>query len=467
MAVMLREVAMRIARPISALTLVVLLGCGASVQESGSSAPAPRKADPAAAERVRQAFLHAWHGYRQYAWGHDDLNPVSRTSRDWYGVSLLMTPVDAYDTMLLMGLRAEAADAKRLILQQLSFDQDISVQLFEVTIRLLGGLLSAYQIDGDRAFLKLATELGTRLLPAFDSPTGMPYRFVNLRTGAIRDSLSNPAEIGTLMLEFGTLSKLTGNPVYYQKAKAAVAELFRRRSSLDLVGSTIDVRTGTWQDTVSHVGSGIDSYFEYLLKSWRLFGDPDFQRMWDTSISAVQHRVADERYQGLWYGQVGMRSGVRTGTQFGSLEAFLPAVLVLAGDTVRAERLMESVYRMWTSFTLEPETMDYSTMSIVSPEYQLRPESLESAYYLYCFTGRQQYQDMGKTMFDEIERWTRTDAGFSALADVRSKHKADRMHSFLFAETFKYAYLLFAAPSLLDLRSVVFNTEAHPLKRTW
>ena len=62
-----------------------------------------------------------------------------------------MTPVDAYDTMLLMGLTDEAADAKRLILERLSFDQDVSVQVFEVTIRLLGGLLSAYEMDGDPA----------------------------------------------------------------------------------------------------------------------------------------------------------------------------------------------------------------------------------------------------------------------------------------------------------------------------
>jgi mannosidase alpha-like ER degradation enhancer 2 len=121
--------------------------------------------------------------------------------------------VDAYDTMLLMGLDAEAAGAKRLILDRLSFDRDISVQVFEVTIRLLGGLLSAYQMDHDPRFLTLATDLGDRLLPAFRSPTGMPFRYVNLRTGATRDSVSNPAEIGTLMLEFGSLAKLTGRPL--------------------------------------------------------------------------------------------------------------------------------------------------------------------------------------------------------------------------------------------------------------
>jgi mannosidase alpha-like ER degradation enhancer 2 len=417
--------------------------------------------------RVRRAFLHAWRGYRRYAWGHDDLNPVSRTPHDWYGTSLLMTPVDAFDTMVLMGLAKEAADAKRLILDRLSFDHDVSVQVFEVTIRLLGGLLSAYQMDGDPGFLRLATDLGNRLLPAFDAPTGMPYRYVNLKTGETRDPLSNPAEIGTLILELGTLSELTGNPVYYDKAKRAVMELYRRRSGIGLVGSTIDVRTGEWRDSLSHVGGGIDSYYEYLLKAWRLFDDEDFHDMWEATIGPVNRYLADDRSGGLWYGQADMTTGRRAGTQFGALEAFLPAVLALAEQTGRAERLMESVNRMWTTFGVEPETIDYSSMSIVYPGYQLRPEALESAYYLFRLTGNQRYRDMGGTMFDALERWTRTDVGYAALTDVRTGEKQDRMHSFLLAETLKYAYLLFAPPETLDPQRVVFNTEAHPIVRTW
>jgi glycosyl hydrolase family 47 len=419
------------------------------------------------ADRVRQAFRHAWRGYRRYAWAHDDLNPISRTPHDWYAAPLLMTPVDAYDTMLLMGLNAEAADAKRLILERLSFNHDMTVQVFEVTIRILGGLLSAYQMDRDPRFLRLATELTDRLLPAFDSPTGMPFRYVNLRTGATRDPVSNPAEIGTLMLEFGALSGLTGNPEYYARAKRGVEEVFRRRSPLGLVGSTIDVRTGEWQDTRSHVGGYIDSYYEYLLKAWLLFGDQDLRRMWESSIGPVNQYLADEEFGGLWYGQVDMASGKRVATEFGALEAFLPAVLALGGDLPRGERLMSSVYRMWTTFTVEPEAIDYSSMRVVSPEYQLRPESLESAYYLYALTGKERYRDMGRAMFEAIDRWTRTEAGYAALGDVRTKEKRDRMPSFLFAETLKYAYLLFAPAETLDLRTVVFNTEAHPLRRTW
>ncbi len=419
-------------------------------------------------ERVRQAVIHAWQGYKQYAWGHDDLNPQSRTPHDWYdGKPLLMTPVDSYDTLVLLGLTAEAAEAKQLIMDRLSFDRDISVQVFEVTIRLLGGLLSAYQLDQDPRWLKLATDLGTRLLPAFKSPTGMPYRFVNLRSGALSDSVSNPAEIGTLMLEFGTLAKLTNRPEFYDTAKRAVTELYKRRSPLGLVGSTLNVRTGAWVDSTSHVGGGIDSYYEYLLKSSRLFQDLDLGLMWRDSATSMNRYLADERYQGLWYGQTHMFTGKSLGTEFGALEAFLPAVLALSGDTKRAALLMDSVHRMWRTFGVEPEVLDYSDMKIEYPGYELRPESIESAYYMYKLTGDKRYQQMGREMFEAIEKWTRSETGYAALKDVRTKEKRDRMHSFLIAETFKYAYLLFAPSETVDFKNVVFNTEAHPLRRTW
>src|SRR5260221_88538 len=155
----------------------------------------------------------------------------------------------------------EPTQSKTLILERLSFDLDISVQVFEVNIRLLGGLLAAYQLDGDEAFLTLADDLGRRLLPAFDSPTGMPYRFLNLRSGEKNQPVSNPAEIGPLTLEFGTLGRLTGNQKFFQAAKAAVVSLFERRSSLDLVGSRINVETGEWLEPRSHVGGRIDSYY--------------------------------------------------------------------------------------------------------------------------------------------------------------------------------------------------------------
>src|SRR5919198_595143 len=193
------------------------------------------------AMRVRTEFLHAWNNYERYAWGHDALRPLTKSPRDWYGQSLLMTPVDALDTLILMHFDAEAERARSLIVSDLSFDRDISVKNFEVTIRLLGGLLSSYQLTGDRRLLSLAEDLGNRLLPVFNSPTGLPYGYVNLRTSRTRYPVTNPAETGTLLLEFGTLSKLTGRPEFYDKAKRALVETYARRTSLGLVGAKINV----------------------------------------------------------------------------------------------------------------------------------------------------------------------------------------------------------------------------------
>ncbi len=423
-------------------------------------------ADTQTADSIRTEFLHAWNAYRQYAWGHDALDPLTRHPRDWYGASLCMTPVDAFDTMVLMGLTREAAEAKQLIVDSLSFDRDMEVQGFEVTIRLVGGLLSAYQLDGDRRFLALATDLARRLLPLYSSPTGMPYRFVNLRTGAVRDSINNPAEIGTSLLEFGLLSRLTGDSAYAQRAKRAVTELFRRRSSIGLVGTTIDVTTGQWVDRSSHIGGMIDSYYEYLLKAAILLKDEECRHMWEQSNAAIERYVADTSTGSLWYGVVDMESGNRLRTVFGSLEAFFPAVLCLGGDTARAAQLESSCLRMWNVYGIEPEEFDYTRMTALSPQYYLRPEIIESAYYLFRFTGDERYRDMGRIFFDGIRRYCRTGAGYAMLKSVITKEQGDRMESFFFAETLKYLYLLFADPQTLPFDQVVFNTEAHPFRRT-
>jgi ER degradation enhancer, mannosidase alpha-like 2 len=418
------------------------------------------------ARRVRQEFLHAWSGYRKYAWGHDALMPLSHKPHDWYAHSLLMTPVDGLDTMIVMGLKPQANEARRLIDTQLNFDQDMYVKDFEITIRMLGSLLSSYELTGDKRLLTLADDLGRRMLPMFNSPTGMPYEYVNLRTGAVRGAVSNPAEIGSLLIEYGMLARLTGKQEYYDKAKRAVVELYRRRSSIGLVGSAINVETGLWTDPTAGIMGGIDSYYEYLLKAAILFGDKDCEQMWQVSVAAINKYLADQRPDGLWYGQADMNSGKRTTTDYGALDAFFPAVLVLSGDMDRAARLQDSGYKMWNLNGVEPDELDYAKMQIVNAEYPLRPEIIESAYYLYHSTHDPKYLAMGKTFFDSLVKYCRTPDGFAALKDVRTKQKDDAMESFFFAETLKYLYLIFAPPATLDFDSVVFNTEAHPMKRS-
>jgi ER degradation enhancer, mannosidase alpha-like 2 len=390
-----------------------------------------------------------------------------------------MTPVDSLDTMILMGFKVEAAATKKFIIENLSFDKDISVQNFEVTIRLLGGLLSSYQLTGDKRLLNLAEDLGNRLLPVFESPTGIPYRYVNLRTGKVHGEKTNPAESGTLLIEFGTLAKLTRRPIFYDKAKRALVETYKRRSPIGLVGTWINVETGKWTDTDSHISGAIDSYYEYLLKCWLLFDDPDCRRMWVESIAAINKYLADEVERSvsslghrriireLWYGHADMTTGQRTTTVYGALDAFFPAVLALGSDLDRAKRLQESSFRMWRLHGIEPEELDYKKMVVVSPGYHLRPEIAESTYYLHHYTKDPAYLRMGETLWKDFVNHCKNDVGYAALKSVITKEKADTMQSFLFAETFKYFYLLFAPPKTLNFNKVIFNTEAHPIRRTW
>jgi hypothetical protein len=417
------------------------------------------------AEKVKQEFLHSWNAYKKYAWGNDQLKPLSKTFRNWYNESLLMTPVDAFDTMILMGLTEEANETKELIFEKLEINKNISVQNFEITIRLLGGLISAYQLDGDERFLDLAEDLGNRLLPVFNSKTGMPYRYVNLQNGELRDSINNPAEIGTLMLEFGMLSKLTGNSVFYDKAKHAITEIYNRRSKIGLVGTQINVETGEWTNTDSHISGMIDSYYEYLIKSYLLFDDKDFKVMYDESINAVNKYLLDSVSTGLWYAHADMNTGEKTQTVFGALDAFMPGMLVLGDDFKTAEQIQESCYKMWTHFGIEPEEFNYKTFEVTSPYYILRPENIESAFYLYRATKNPKYLEMGKTFFDSIIKYCKVDEGYASLKSVMSKEKMDSMESFYLAETLKYLYLIFAPEETLNLQKNVFNTEAHPFKK--
>ncbi len=434
-------------------------------QSGGTNGAAIDKAKMA--EEIKKEFLFCWDSYKKYAWGHDELDPIAKKGTNWYSVPFYMMPVDAMDTMILMGLKKEADEDREFVETHLNFDQDVFVSNFEFTIRFVGGLLSSYELTGDKKLLDLAVDLANRELPAYKSPTGMPYSAVNLRTGAVKGAVNNPAGIGTMMVEFGTLTKLTGDTVYYNTAKRALLKLYSLRSGIGLVGDKINVETGQWVGTDCSVSGRIDSYYEYLIKSAILFHDRDCRRMWDSSIAAINKYLFDSTSTGVWYGHADMYTGKRTATMFGSLDAFFPGTLCLAGEVHRAAEVEESWYKVWKKYGIEPEDFDYGTMTIKDPGYYLRPEIMESAYYLYNYTGDPRYLVMQKTYFDDLVKYCKTDCGFVQLKNVATHEKGQGMPSYFLAETMKYLYLTFAPPGTLDFNKVIFNTEAHPMQKDW
>jgi hypothetical protein len=415
-------------------------------------------------KQVIDACRHAWNGYKEFAWGYDDLQPLTRNGKNWYKHSMLMTPVDSYDSFIILGMKKEAAEAKKLILTQPDFDIDNEVQVFEITIRILGGLISAYELDGNKKFLDLAIDLAERMMPAFNTPTGMPWRYIHLQSGAVRDSINNPAEIGTLMMEFGKLSTITGNRKYYETAKKAIMEVFKRRSGIGLVGLQINVLNGEWKNPGSQIGAYIDSYYEYLYKSWKVFGDLDFKNAWDLHHAAINRYLISKQKQGWFLTNVNMNTGLELKPHYGALDAFYAGLLAYAGDISTAIEVQKANAWMWNEFNIEPEVFNFKTGELMHGAYILRPENIESCFYLYRATKDAQYLWMGKKMFDDINKHCRHETGYASLKNVSTFEKMNSMQSFFLAETLKYSYLLFAPEEAFDLDKYVFNTEAHPFK---
>lgn len=295
----------------------------------------------------------------------------------------------------------------------------------------------------------------------------MPYGDINLATGAVGRPVTNPAEIGTRLIEFGALSKLTGDTTYYNVAKRAVMKLYSLRSKIGLVGNAIDVDTGQWEGTDCSVGGGIDSYFEYLIKSALLFHDKNLMSMWQTTLPAINKYLRDSTSTGIWYGHADMNTGQRTGGDYGSLDAFWCDPLCVGGDLSDAIALGESNFKMWNLFGIEPEGFNYGTITVTSPGYYLRPELIESIYYLYHYTQDPRYLQEGQVIFDDLMKYCKTPYGYTQLSSVITKQKTDDMPSYFLAETMKYLYLLFAPQNTIDWNTTIFNTEAHPIQDTW
>ncbi len=417
------------------------------------------------AEDVINETLRTWHAYVTYAWGADELLPLSRQYRNWYDEPMYISLIDAYSTLKIMGIEDESTRIEQFVADTISFDKDIYVKTFEMNIRVLGGLLSMYDLSGNEKILEKARDLADRMMPAFDTPSGMPYYYVNLRTGGVRGAEICAAEAGTFLLEMGALSYYTKDPSYYQKAKRATQAVYDSRSDLGLISQNYNVETGAPLDSLSHVGCFIDSYYEYLHKGYLLFGDADLKEMWETSLEAINKYIAVETDSTLWYGAANKYTGEIIKEHDVTLwDAFFPLVLISSGDSARAAKSVYTWDKLWNKHSLLPMGYNFHRDEITNPRFYLNPELIESAYYMYHYTNDTLYLNMLQQYWADIKEYCRTDIAYTHIENVITKEQADQMSTFFFAETLKYFYLAFSG-SEVHPENYVFNTEAHPYKK--
>ncbi|KAK9371198.1 glycoside hydrolase [Lipomyces kononenkoae] len=440
-------------------------------------------------EETREAFYHGWNHYLRYGFPDDEIGPIScislgrdRANPNNIGINDVLgdyslTLVDSLDTLAMMDDQAGFESAVKKVERFVQFDLPSRVQVFETTIRMLGGLLSGHiyatsdslghKIKGyDGSLLLLAVDLADRLLPAFDTPTGIPLARVNLRYGSKNENITETCTAGaaSLVLEFATLSRLTGDDKYENAARKAFFAVWDRRTSLNVVGSAIDAVTGLWLSAYSGIGASVDSFFEYALKSYILLDDESFLDVFSKSYAAIKENILD----GWIYRNIHIVTGAAVTSWIDSLAAFFPGLQVLAGDINAAVRGHLVYYHIWMTYAGLPERWNYAVNqgSVELGWYGLRPEFVESNYFLYRATKDPFYLHVGAQILSDIQLRCRTRCGYASLHDVRTDELEDRMESFFLSETIKYLYLLFDVDNALNKEdsSFVFSTEGHPLR---
>lgn len=427
-------------------------------------------ARPVAAKQIRDEFLHAWNGYRSVAWGHDQVNPVSGGYSEFFvdGHPIGLSIIEALDTLYVMGLDHDLADGVAWIKANVDFDIDGDFHVFEAIIRVVGGLLAGYLATRDRKLLALTVDITDRLMPAFTkSPTGMPYQYVNLHTGAVSGNTPPLAEIGTNILEFGVLSQVTGDPKYLRAAKKAYQASIVKRSSLDLMGTSLNVETGAWADSTDEAPNPpVDSYYEYLWGGWALLGDRDC-RDWFGLLNKALTKYSAETYQGhTWYKQVDFQTGALVGRQQSELAAFWSEVLNAAGD----HSLGAAYHRSWTAvldrYPVLPEEIDYTTFAATSAGNQFRPEYVNGCFDLWFQTHNPFYSSTAWQYFEGMRDNARVPGGYTIINDVTTSpmQLGDLFPAYGFAENFKYLYLIFADSPRFDGRNYYLSTEGKVLK---
>ncbi|KAL6443356.1 hypothetical protein ACFW04_002909 [Cataglyphis niger] len=476
---------------------LLFVGCSVqilwAISEDDSLEYMSKEEREALKEEARDMFYHAYNAYMDNAYPADELMPLSCKGRyrgsepnrgdiDSTLGNFSLTLVDTLDTLVVLGDLGEFENAVKLVTRDVSFDTDIIVSLFETNIRMLGGLLSGHILAEylqQRAdimpwyrgeLLDLAKDLGYRFLPAFNTTTGIPYGRINLKHGMKGVPMEVSKETctacaGSMILEMAALSRLTGEPIFEEKAQKAMDVLWRmRHRGTDLMGSVLNVNSGDWVRRDSGVGAGIDSYYEYCLKAYILLGDEKYLGRFNKHYQAVMKYVS----QGPMLLDVHMhRPNTNSKNFMDALLAFWPGLQVLKGDIKPAVETHEMLYQVMQRHNFIPEAFT-TDFQVHWGHHPLRPEFLESTYFLYRATGDHYYLGVGRKVLKSLQTYARVPCGYAAVSDVRTNKHDDTMDSFVLSETFKYLFLLFAEPGelVLDLDEFIFTTEGHLLPLT-
>lgn len=439
---------------------------------------AAQKTNEDRAAAVRRAFKRSYDAYKEHAWLRDELTPVSGGHKDPFG-GWAATLVDSLDTLWIMGFRDEFAEAAAAVCAIDWADTHAgAANMFETTIRHLGGLLSAYDLSGRPDLLAKARELGEMLYHGFDTPNRMPGFWLNFNealAGELVAGHNDPsASPASLSLEFTRLSQLTGDAKFYDATDRVTRFLEHTQNDTLLPGMwpvVLDFQNQVARDSRFTLGALADSLYEYLPKMHALLGglDDTYETLYRVAMDAAATHLVfrpmlpDQRdvlFSGDWHAN----APEKLVPESQHLTCFVGGMFGLGGRLFAidehvslGERLARGCGWAYSSFptgvmpeifslipckTLAPCEWDEERwrktadtrlakgfVNARDPQYQLRPEAIESIFILYRITAKPELQDIAWDMFQAIMRSTETRLANSAIADVRAADKTQKMDS--------------------------------------
>ncbi|OHS93398.1 Endoplasmic reticulum mannosyl-oligosaccharide 1,2-alpha-mannosidase [Tritrichomonas foetus] len=429
-------------------------------------------ADTEKMEAVKEAFMHAWSNYETTCFGGDSFQPLSNRCSNFIQGGL--TIIDSLSTIIVMGLEEPFKRAREYVEKQ--FAPSGSWSLFEFIIRILGGMISAAQLSRDKVFADAAIGLGNAILPImehtggfFNSHFRISTQGHNLFTASGSGGGWSLAEVGTFQVEFFALAQMTGDPKFIHPAINVYKELWKKH------------KTGLISRSI---GAGDDSYYEYVIKTYIMTGcvAKEFLRRHQMLISDIRRTLLFKTINQQLVG-IGIAGSDKPYPMMEHLATFAGGMFAVgsvsenpfAEDDLKTGGDLAKTYgTVYAGFKsgLMPERVVYNTekpdekdFAVGHDSYILRPESVESIYYLYRYTGDPIYREYNWQIFKALNRSCRVPNGFAAISSgIDSEHPqhSDSMESFFLAETLKYLYLTFTESTLIAPTEWVFNTEAHP-----
>ncbi|KAI8976706.1 seven-hairpin glycosidase [Trametes punicea] len=454
---------------------------------------------------VKDIFLTSWNAYKEFAFPHDDLTPISESFtdvRNGWGASA----VDALSTLFLIGeeeIFEEIVNFTSHIDFTISHTTD-TVSIFETTIRYLGGMLSAYELSGQKypALIKQAEILGTKMSAAWINGNKIPFGELDFNTSIPVIQTSNIAEAGTLTLEWSRLAKYTGNDTFRALAEGSVRQIASLATPIPgFPAQGIDPSTGQSVGAYVTWGGGSDSYLEYLIKYARITNTNDtlFADTWHTAVDSSIHTLLRTSTVGnhTYLADLDDSGTIR---HIGShLACFMAGNWIMGGKLLNNNTIVNIGLALnegcWNTYAstatgIGPEAFGYISSDgnftgssapgegdlafydrngfyILSgnSDYFMRPEVLESNFYAWRSTGNVKYYERAISAMNSFETFLKAPTvAYAPIDDVDSTDSdfIDDMESFWFAEVLKYLYLTFDDPNRISLDNFVFNTEAQP-----